>query len=799
MRCFTRSCVELFALAAIALVVAHSGCSRRDQGQSARERAVTAIEYGELRAALDALDDFDANRPDTPEALIEFATLLIRAGAAPRAVWVLEDGLRRFPDRVDVRLSLADAALLLDDPARALSHLRDVSPASEQYERVLLARARAELELGDLDAALARFAEAERRYPESPQARLWRAHTLLEERRLDEARHALETARAAFPDGEDRSVLHRTELALYLAWLASGEIDLALEGLDRLVREAPHDVLAWQGFARAHLLAGRADLALDRLIAALAEDADRLALYPLAAAVYLVLGEVGRAEQALAEFAERAGSSTAHLGLAQFYATRGDRDRARTLYRELATRFPDDADVHFSRAETLLSWGHIQEAKSSLRAFRGTMRRSDLRVEYLEARFALAEGDAEGARRRLQQVVPRLDTAVTQYWLGAALEAQGDRVGADRRYRAAVQRAPASIEAHRALIRLAEERGAWSAAAAHASAMVKLLPWEFDGWSALCDALTRLGRAREAERAARAARERFPDRVEPAAQLARGLAAQGRHREALEEIDAALDRHGPMSELVAERCLVLGMAGRTDEALAAADAALGRDPDSARLHLTRAMLLFTRDRAEAGARAVDRALALDPEDPWPLRVRAEYRVSAGLLEHAREDALRYLERRPDDARVNFLLGVVCERSDDVPGAIEAYRRAAELDANEYLARNNLAELLAREGDVEAGLKVAQEAYRIAADEPHVLDTLGNLYLLEGNPERAIHFLEGAHEAQPEWPETRIRLARAYEAAGRSDDARRLRAGLPSADDAPEPGAERSDETPSAHP
>ena len=792
------SCIGVSALSALTLVVAQAGCSRGEREESARERAVAAIEFGELQEALDALDDFDANRPDTPEALIEFAALLIRAGAAPRAVWVLEDGLRRFPDRIDVRLALADAALLLDDPASALAHLRDVSSASEHYERVLLTRARAELEMGDLDAALARFDEAERRYPDSPQARLLRVHTFLEERRLGEARLALDAVREAFPAAEDRVAIRRAELALYRAWLAGGQIDLALEGLERLVREAPHDVLAWQGFTRAHLLAGRPEVALERLTAALADDANRLALYPLTAAVYLVLDEVEKAEQTLTEFAERAGSATAHLGLAQFYATQGDRERALTLYRDAARQFPDDADVHFDHTEALLGWGRIEEAEDSLRAFRGATRRSDARIEYLDARFALAKGDAEGARRRLQQVVPRLDTAPTQYWLGASLEAEGDRVGADRRYRAALRHAPTLIEAHRALIRLAAERGDWSAMAGYASSMVKFLPWEFEGWSALGNALTRLERAREAERSARVARERFPDHAEPAAHLARALSAQGRHPDALAEIDAAIERHGATSKLVAERCILLARAGRTAEALDTVDAALDRDPDSARLHLTRAMLLFTSDRGEEGGRDVDRALALDPDDPWPLRVRAEYRVAAGLLEPAREDALRYLERRPDDARMHFLLGLVYERSNDAPRAIAAYRRAAELDPNGFLARNNLAELLAREGDVKAGLRVAQEAYRIAADDPHVLDTLGNLYLLEGNSERAIYFLEDAHEAKPDWSETRIRLARAYEAAGRSDDARRMRAGLPSGEDASTHSDEQADETPS-HP
>ena len=69
------------------------------------------------------------------------------------------------------------------------------------------------------------------------------------------------------------------------------------------------------------------------------------------------------------------------------------------------------------------------------------------------------------AVRRLEKWIPELDNGATQFWLGQALEAMGDRAGAERRYRLAIARAPSDPAPYLAAMRLAERRGDWRTAA----------------------------------------------------------------------------------------------------------------------------------------------------------------------------------------------------------------------------------------------------------------------------------------------------------------------------------------------
>jgi Flp pilus assembly protein TadD len=136
-----------------------------------------------------------------------------------------------------------------------------------------------------------------------------------------------------------------------------------------------------------------------------------------------------------------------------------------------------------------------------------------------------------------------------------------------------------------------------------------------------------------------------------------------------------------------------------------------------------------------------------------------------------------------------MLGVVHEQSGNAERAIEAYRRAAELDTTAFEPRNNLALLLA-ERDLDGALAAGQEAYALRPKDPAVLDTLGELYLRKGLVDRATSLLEEAHAAAPELAEVQLHLALAHRKAGRTEDARRLLVALEKrGDNSPELGAQ----------
>ena len=753
-----------------------AACGPDEQrAEDAREALKQALERADRWGARAAIDELRESLPDTPESTLEIAQLRVAAGDAPRAAWLLEEAVRRFPERDDLRLALAQVALLLGNPSLAHEALAPVGPDSEHHADALVTRARAELNLGDLERALETLAEAGRLYPDRPEARLVRIATLLSEQRGEEARAAIEEARAVLvgDDEDQREQRRRLEVARAQIQAQEGESEAAIETLKQMIATEPADGLAWQALLQVLAQQERTEEGLALLEDALQTDAPPVDLYPLAAQLHAALGDPAAAEAALRGHVTHAESAAAYLPLVNFHSDRDDAEATAAVLEEAIARFPDEPALRMLYTETLLAQQRVDEARAELQRFSESTFDGDPQIDYLRARIALADGNAERAVARLTELAPRLDRAATQFWLGRALEETGDTNGARRRYGLAQQRDRRWAAPTMALIALEQRRGAWHAVANHGRALVRRAPQRIEGWVALVSALENLGEGKAAEQAANQCVERFPDAAEPQFLLARALRAQGRYDEALEALDAAEKVGHSATTLAAERIFTLGMGGRVDEGTALARRALTRNPEAAALHAAHAALLFAAGAAEPGALATDRALALEPGEPRPLRVRCEFHASTRQWPAARDDCTRYLAARPDDAGAHFMLGVIEQSHGDPRAAAAAYRRAAALDERDARPLNNLAGLLAAEGDLDGALAAAQEAYRLDETNPYVMDTLGELYLRKGLADRAISLLKEAKAAAPDLPDTTLHLALAYRDTGRTGEARAL--------------------------
>jgi tetratricopeptide (TPR) repeat protein len=762
------------ALLALVLLVACS--STEERSARARAEARAALERGDRLAALEALRGV-SDEGEPPEALLDHAALLASAGETARAAWLLEQAVRRSPEQAGLRVALGQLALAVENPSAARDAVQPVPATAPEHPAALVVLAQAELKLGSLERALAVLEEAERRYPERLEARLVRVAVLATERRYAEARALLEeTRRAGAAPGAPKEVaaaLRRLDVMLHAAAAQRGreEAEAALAGLRALVAADRTDPEAWQATAQVLASLGRAKEAVALLDEAVAEDPGRVALYPPLAALRASLGEAGEAEATLRRLVERAPTASSWARLADLAVARRDAAGVLAVWTEAVAALPEDPLAARLHAEALVDAGRLEDARREI----GRLERiapKDPHAEFLRARVELAEGDARAARARLEQIVPEIDQAYTQFWLGRALEALGDRAGAERRYALALQRNPAEAATYAALIRLAQLRGDWREAAGVAELLVRRLPGAPEGWSALATSLVNLGAGEELEQVVRAWTAVAPGSAEAALFAARAARVRGQYAAALEALADVERRFDATPELAVERALVLGLSGRVPEGIAAARAALGESPDSAALHAGLASLLFAAGEGEAGARETDRALELAPDDPSPLRARAEFRAATGQLDAARADCERYLTARPDDAGVRFVLGSVHHAAGRPAEAAAAYRRAAELDEKAWAPRNNLAVLLG-ESDPPAALAAAQEAYAIAPANPDVLDTLGWLYVGADRVDRAISLLEDARRAAPGNAETALHLGLAYQRAGRADEARRI--------------------------
>ena len=144
-------------------------------------------------------------------------------------------------------------------------------------------------------------------------------------------------------------------------------------------------------------------------------------------------------------------------------------------------------------------------------------------------------------------------------------------------------------------------------------------------------------------------------------------------------------------------------------------------------------------------------------------------VSDYALAEARLKAV--LKLAPEFAAAYGNLGVILRRRGDIPGAIDAYRRALALEPRDPSILGNLATLytgLGREREAKAALELAD--LRLAT--PYTILARGDLEAADGRIEEALRYYRRAARLDPTIPDPHLSIARLTRSAGRLDEAKR---------------------------
>jgi predicted Zn-dependent protease len=766
-----RGCAILLLLALL-----HACAPDERRADAGRERFERALAEEDVREALEAVDDLKTALPDTAQSQLELASLLMRVGEASQALWLLDAATKRHPQSTVLKIGLAEVALTLGDPSTALRTLAPVAPDDPAIARVLVLRANAHIDLGDLEAGLSLYEAAEEQFPEDFALRKMHFEVLRREKSFELALALLDEASAleTLTDAQRRWI----ELGHVDVLNDQGQREAALRKLESRIAQHPDDGEAWRRRTDILLAEGRAEEVATELARAVEKDPELLDLYAMLADAERARGDEAAAEEVLRELVRRDPDPHAFGLLARHLHEAGRTDEGAAVLAEAleARGVRASLELHYLYVAMLLSAGREEVAREQFEEFRRRHPRNP-RVDYLRARFALAEGDTKTAIPLLKRVASQLDRSDVQHWLGMAYEMQGDDEAAEFRYGLALHRDESQLASYAGMLRTFERRAMWRNMQVLATILSRLAPGNPLGYDFAVRAMLASGQAAAAEQASRVYAERFPDLPEPPLLLAQALRITGRSQEALIAIDQALEHHPDDGRLLAERAMALAMLGRGAEGLQTLDRALAQGEADATLHRARAFILFVSDR-EAEARSdVEQAVLLDPDDPSPLKMAADAFAMRGDPARAIPYYDRYLERRPKDGAVLFRLGFALERSGDATGAVAAYRLAAAADEQAVAPRNNLAVLLESEGRLDEALEAAQAAYAVSDSNPAVMDTLGWLYLRKGSATRAVALLEKAAALEPRNVETRYHLALACREAGQLERAQELLSAL----------------------
>lgn len=149
---------------------------------------------------------------------------------------------------------------------------------------------------------------------------------------------------------------------------------------------------------------------------------------------------------------------------------------------------------------------------------------------------------------------------------------------------------------------------------------------------------------------------------------------------------------------------------------------------------------------------------------------AQNRRSAAARSAFEELASRY----PSVPNVHYALGT-CLLPEDPDAALEEFEREIRGTPTHYLSMLRIALEQLKRGNPQAALPRAQAALELAPNLFAARLIMGRVLLETGDTEQATVHLEKAAEIVPSSPEAFFSLARAYQKAGREEDAKRMRA------------------------
>ncbi len=307
---------------------------------------------------------------------------------------------------------------------------------------------------------------------------------------------------------------------------------------------------------------------------------------------------------------------------------------------------------------------------------------------------------------------------------------------------------PDFAEARMSLARVAIAREEWEEAVRRLRAVLELEPGQYQALYELGVALTKLGRLEEAVEAFRKAVPRDPEPPTARINLARALKNAGHLDGAVRELEAAVEARPGDVELADELAELLAQSGCLEEARRRLEHVAAEHPGHARTLFDLAQVRL-RQGDDAGALAALRQmLATAPGDASmerraralldaegrtdllarlsgegagggsaPSGARAAALARQGRLDEAEAELRRLLEVHPGDAGAWLNLGMIALERKGLPAgladALPSFEKAVELDPTMPEARYNLGMALAASGKPAEARAQLEEGLRLA--------------------------------------------------------------------------------------
>lgn len=636
---------------------------------------------------------------------------------------------------------------------------------------------------GDLKTAVALYTRTLELRPDHVDSLVARAGLYVDLRRIDEARADVQAARKADP---------RDPRSAYLGALLAeqtdntAEVKKALNDVTNLLDPLPIEFIRYR--PQILMLGGMSHYGLNQyekakpyLEMALRQDANS-PVSKLLAQIYLRERKPDRAVETLELYLRSHGNDMqATMQLASTNMALGRHARAAQLMTE-ALKKSDDPSMRALLGMSLIGTGKFTNAAAELEA---TLKKdpSQINAALSLAGLYIAGGQASKAVTIADALVKRQPkNPGLANLLGSALMAKGDAEGARKAFEQAVKLEPGLVDAQLNLARLDIDQKALDAAAQRLNAVLAKDQNNVDAALETARMFSARGRADEALRWLQRADDRSGNRLQAGLQLVEFHLARSRPDLAREALKRLQTKAPEALVVVLAQARVQMATGESVEArstLTRAATLAAFDPAS----LVQIANLQLRTGNPAGAAyALDKALSERPDHLAARALRADVHLLQGEPAKAEQLARSILASDPKIGLGHGLLGDVARARNQLPAAIESYRRAHQLDqSSESLLRlfgaldagqhaaavalaeqwlrtkptdlrawRALADAQARAGNMAAARTAYDNVVKLAPDDAQALNNLAGTLIALKDPS-ALKVAERALALKPETP------------------------------------------------
>jgi putative PEP-CTERM system TPR-repeat lipoprotein len=524
----------------------------------------------------------------------------------------------------------------------------------------------------------------------------------------------------------------------------------------------------------------------------------------LLAQIYLQEKNVKRGVESLELYLRaHANDTQATMLLASAYMAQGRHGRAAQLMEETLRR-GDDVAARSMLGTSLIGTGQFSRAAAELET---ALKRDpgQLQAGMALAGLYLASGQVDKAISTAQGLVKRAPSnAGLHNLLGSARAAKGDVTGARQAFEQAAKLAPTFLEPQINLARLDIDGKAFDSARKRLEAVLAKDGRNVDASMEMARMFSGLGRAEDSQRWLERAEDHSGTRLQAGLQLVEFHLARRRPdlaAEALKRLQAKAPEVLVVLLTQARVQLANGDNAGARSTLTRATTTAGFDaPALVRI----AQLQLQAGQLAGAAHALDKALSERPEHLNARALMAEVEIRQGELAKAEQRARSILASHPTLGLGHALVGDVARARGQLPAAVEAYRRAHQVDRNsesllrlfavqaavdrraavaladqwlkdrpgDLTVRRALADAHARAGDLPAARAGYERVVQQAPRDAQALNNLANILILQKDP-GALAIAERARAEQPDTPHIIGTLGWAAFHAGQTDRALQL--------------------------